>query len=165
MLHPVDFDAVVTCDGVGGHYPDQMHSGVGWWTGSLLILFTKANGVVVVHDGHETSKRFALRFGHGAINCQHYAATVTMLGKGDEELLRYGIRTFNVPGAYITTAGDHVSMRLFDADGKPFDETTGMRQIRHLMQTDQIPIPVNEHAKGRIVERHDLSQHYATAEG
>lgn len=166
MLNPVDLPRVISDDRVHGTYPEHIHDGVAWWIGSCLILMTQAHGVAVVHDGQDLSRQFAERFAQGAINCKHYGATVSMLGAGSEELLAYGIRTLQVPGVLITADDSgSVSMRLFTAEGKEMGEDTGLSRIREVIARDQVPIPVNETSKGRILRRDDLTEQYAVAEG
>ena len=171
MLRPVDLPTVFADDRIHGtdhghkntKDPAQIHAGLAWWVGSCLVLTTRSHGVVLVHDGTELGRDYARSFGQGATNCEHYAATVTVLGQGSEDLLAYGIRTLQAPGALITTDGDQVTVRLFAADSSPMTEGTGLERICDLIARDRVPIPVNEEAKGRIVQRTDLAEHYAAA--
>jgi phosphomannomutase len=166
VLNPIELRAVVAGRHVHGHHPDEIHPGVAWWTGACLIKVQKVHGVALVHDGRELSQVFADRFARGAINCEHYAATVSDLGVGDLALLHFAIRTLQVPGVHITTTDtDEVALDLFDANANPIDENRGLARIRALMQADRVPIPVNAQARGRILHRHDLAKHFAEAEG
>lgn len=173
MLNPIDLPTVFAADRVHGTSTEPfpgprvglIHPGVAWWIGACLILTSKANGVAVVHDGTDLGRRYTDRFCRGAVNCQHYAATVSVLGEGGHELLAYGIRTLRVPGMLISTEGCEVTMRLVNADGAPMTCGTGLELICDLIARDRVPIPVNEAARGRIVDRRDLADHYATAEG
>ncbi|MDH6127964.1 hypothetical protein [Kitasatospora sp. GP82] len=165
MLNPVDLAVVFAHDRVHGTVPDEIHPAVAWWVGSCLVLTTRAHGVALVHDGTALAKEFTDRFCRGAINCAHYGATVSVVGEGGDDLLAYAIRTLQVPGALITTAGRHVTIRLFAASGAPITEDTGLERICDLIARDKVPIPVNDTARGRIVHRRDLAQHYAAAEG
>ncbi|MFI6155065.1 hypothetical protein ACIBCA_20490 [Kitasatospora sp. NPDC051170] len=79
--------------------------------------------------------------------------------------MAYAIRTLQVPGARISTTGAAVTIRLFTADGALITEGTGLERICDLIARDKVPIPVNDHSRGRVVHRPDLAQHYATAEG
>jgi len=56
-----------------------------------------------------------------------------------------------------------VTIRLFASDGSPLTEGSGLERICDLIARDRVPIPVNEQAKGRIVHRTDLAEHYAAA--
>ncbi|MBV6700380.1 hypothetical protein [Kitasatospora aureofaciens] len=173
MLRPVDLPTVFADDRIHGtdhgykdtKNPDQIHAGVAWWVGACLVLTTRSHGVALVHDGTELGHAYATNFSKGAINCQHYAATVSVIGEGGEELLQYGIRTLQIPGALITTKGTKVTIRLFAADGSPVTEGTGLERICDLIARDKVPIPVNDADRGRVVYRPDLADHYATAEG
>ncbi|WP_369185820.1 hypothetical protein [Streptomyces sp. Y1] len=165
MLNPVDLSKVFTEDRIAGLHPTDIHPAVAWWVGSCLVLTTGAHGVALVHDGSELAKQYCGLFNRGAINCRHFAATVSVVGEGDEELLAYAIRTLQVPGVRISTAGDEVTIRLFAADGAPITEGAGLERICDLIARDKVPIPVNDHSRGRVVHRPDLAKHYATAEG
>ncbi|MFC9426900.1 hypothetical protein [Streptomyces sp. NPDC056987] len=65
-----------------------------------------------------------------------------------------------VPGARLSTTGDGerptVTIRLYDAAGRPVTEDTGLAGLREMIASDQVPIPVNDQAKGSITERRDL---------
>lgn len=65
-----------------------------------------------------------------------------------------------VPGALLTTADgggrQTVTIRLYDADGQPVTEDTGLAKLREMIASDRVPIPVNDQAKGSIIERRDL---------
>ncbi|MGW1764024.1 hypothetical protein ACWCQL_08040 [Streptomyces sp. NPDC002073] len=165
MLNPVDLPTVFAEDRVHGRHPTEIHPAVAWWVGSCLVLATRSHGVALVHDGTELAKEYTGLFNRGAINCRHYAATVSVVGKGGEDLLAYAIRTLQVPGALITTAGAEVTIRLFAADGTPIRAGTGLERICDLIARDKVPIPVNDTARGRVVNRPDIAQHFATAEG
>jgi len=171
VLRPVDLPSVFADDRIHGidfgyrdtNEPGRIHAGVAWWVDGCLVLTTRAHGVVLVHDGTYLATDYARSFGRGAINCEHYAATVSVLGAGDEDLLAYGIRALQVPGALITSFGSEVTIRLFASDGSPLTEGSGLERICDLIARDRVPIPVNEQAKGRIVHRTDLAEHYAAA--
>ncbi|MDH6143284.1 MULTISPECIES: hypothetical protein [Kitasatospora] len=165
MLNPVDLGVVFGDDRIHGRVPDEIHPAVAWWVGSCLVLTTRAHGVALVHDGTALAKEFADRFCRGAINCQHYAATVSLVGEGGDDLLAYAIRTLQVPGATITASGRYISIRLFTANNEPIASGTGLERVCDLIARDKVPIPVNDTAKGRIVHRRDLAQYYAAAEG
>lgn len=171
MLRPVDLPTVFADDRIHGtdygyqetDDPAQIHAGVAWWVGGCLVLTAGMHGVVLVHDGSELAQDYARSFGQGATNCQHYAATVSVLGQGDQDLLAYGIRTLQVPGALITSQDKQVTIQLFAADGTAITEGGGLERICDLIARDRVPIPVNQQAKGRVVHRADLAEHYARA--
>ncbi|MDH6579509.1 hypothetical protein [Kitasatospora sp. MAP5-34] len=165
MLNPVDLPTVFAEDLVHGRHRAEIHPGVAWWVGSCLVLVTRSHGVALVHDGTELAKEYTGQFCRGAVNCQHYAATISVLGEGGEDLLAYAIRTLQVPGALITTVGAEVTIRLFAADGTPISEGTGLERICDLIARDKVPIPVNDTARGRVVHRPDIAQHFAASEG
>lgn len=171
MLRPVDLPTVFADDRIHGtdygyqdtDDPAQVHAGIAWWVGGCLVLTTGVHAVVLVHDGTELARGYARSFGQGATNCKHYAATVSVLGQGDQDLLAYGIRTLQVPGVLIATDGDKVTIRLFAADGSSMTAGTGLERICDLIARDRVPIPVNDQARGRVVQRADLAEHYAAA--
>ncbi|PWI45370.1 hypothetical protein [Streptomyces sp. ICBB 8177] len=173
MLSPVDLPSVfapdrihgVLTDPFPGPRPGLIHSALGWWVGSCLVLTCRAGAVAVVHDGTEPAMRLADHFARGAANCLHYAATVSIIGEGDADLLAYGVRTVQGPGALITTDAGEVTMRLLAAGGTPMTCGTGLELICDLIARDRVPIPVNAGARGRILQRRDFAHHYATAEG
>ncbi|BAJ30464.1 MULTISPECIES: hypothetical protein [Kitasatospora] len=165
MLNPVDLSKVIRPDSVSGRDPDEIHKAVAWWVGSCLVLTAKVHGVVLVDDGTELAKAYSALFAQGAINCRSYAATVSVLGEGDEDLLAYGVRTFQVPGARISSAGDQVVIRLLAADGTVIGIGSGLEKISDLIARDKVPLPVNDRARGHIVYRLDLATHYAAAKG
>ncbi|MGW3570147.1 hypothetical protein ACWDSL_40835 [Streptomyces sp. NPDC000941] len=138
-----------------GRFPGEIHEGVAWWIGACLVVATKTNRIVVAHNGHPTSVIFHERLCRGAINARHYACHVTVLGTADEAGLLAAMAALGyLPGALITTAaaedGETVRIALYDADGKPLTEDTGLAVIRRLVADDQVPIPVNEQAKGHV---------------
>lgn len=66
------------------------------------------------------------------------------------------------PGALLTTTDgggrQTVTIRLYDADGQPVTEDTGLVRLRKMIAADRVPLPVNDQAKGRITERRDLAE-------
>ncbi|WP_035841309.1 hypothetical protein [Kitasatospora azatica] len=165
MLNPVDLPTLFAEDRIHGCHPGEIHPAVAWWVASCLVLVTESHGVALVHDGADLAKEYTSLFCRGAINCRHYAATVSVVGGGGEELLAYAIRALRVPGALITTAGAQVTIRLFAADGTPIRVGGGLERICDLIARGKVPIPVNDTARGRVVNRHDIAMHFATAEG
>ncbi|MEU7021650.1 hypothetical protein ABZ990_13450 [Streptomyces sp. NPDC046203] len=165
MLHPVDLSTVFAEDRVHGRHLTDIHPAVAWWIGSCLVLTTGAHGVALVHDGTEPAKQYCGLFNRGAVNCEHYTATVSVVGAGDEELLAYAIRTLQVPGARISAFGAEVTIRLFTADGSAITDGTGLERICGLIALDKVLLPVNDRARGRVVHRPDLAKHYFGAEG
>ncbi|GAA3368786.1 hypothetical protein GCM10020367_08550 [Streptomyces sannanensis] len=164
MLNPVDLSIVFAEDRIHGRHPGEIHPAVAWWVGSCLILTTRSHGVALVHDGTELAKQYAGLFNRGAINCQHFAATVSVIGEGGQDLLAYAIRTLQVPGTLISSAGAEVTIRLFASDGAEIREGAGLERICDLIARDKVPIPVNDHSRGRVIHRPDLAHYFATAE-
>ncbi|MFK0113150.1 hypothetical protein [Streptomyces sp. NPDC091217] len=158
MLNPIDPAAVIRDGGAVGQYPGQIHEGVGWWLGACLVVTAKTSRLAVAHDGNLLSDHFAGRLCQGAINAQHYACTVRLLGKQSEEELLAEASAFQAPGAWLSTetTGDvhTVRIRLYTAQGVLLDETNGLAAIRDLIAQDRVPRPVNSNAKGEIVWWH-----------
>ncbi|MBX9398011.1 hypothetical protein K4749_31600 [Streptomyces sp. TRM72054] len=142
--------------GASGLFPGQIHEGVAWWIGACLVVVLKTTRLVVAHDGHPTSATFHERLCRGAINAQHFACRVTDLRTTTEaELLSVMSVLGNLPGALIATTttedGEIVNIALYDVEGKPLTEHTGLATIRRLIADDHVPIPVNNRAKGLVV--------------
>ncbi|MGW1051095.1 hypothetical protein ACWDBD_05915 [Streptomyces sp. NPDC001118] len=161
MLNPIDTDAVIQDGRVAGIYPGEIHEGVAWWVAACFVVVSQARQVAVAHDDHPTTAEFHRRFCRGAINAEHWGCRVSSLGTADEaRLLQAMKRLGGVPGALLTTAdvgGQRtVAIRLYDADGQPVTEETGLARLREMIATDRVPIPVNDQAKGRITQRRDL---------
>ncbi|MGD6755799.1 hypothetical protein [Streptomyces sp. BH105] len=156
MLNPIDPDAVIRDGGATGHHPSQIHAGVAWWLGACLVVTQKTSHIVVAHDGETLSTTYATRFARGAINAQHYKCRVTLLTTpADRNQLGSVAADFgSVPSAHISTAPPgEVTVALFDADGKPLTEETGLATIRNLIGQDHVPLPVNDAARGTIEYR------------
>ncbi|MFJ8955023.1 hypothetical protein ACIRO1_33495 [Streptomyces sp. NPDC102381] len=156
MLNPIDAKAVIRDGGATGHHPRQIHAGVAWWLGACLVVTQKASHVVVAHDGEAISTQYATRFARGAINALHYKCLVTALQEPTEPT-ELGLATADlgsIPSAHIsTTPSAEVTVALFDADGKPLTEESGLAAIRDLIAQDRVPIPVNDAARGTIEYR------------
>ncbi|BBJ44062.1 hypothetical protein SSPO_067800 [Streptomyces antimycoticus] len=154
MLNPIDVAAVIRDGGAIGRFPDEIHVGVAWWMGASLVVLTRADRIVVAHDGHPTSSRFHERFCRGAVNARHFACVVVDLRVSDESGLMRVTQEFGaVPGALITTTGDGVDtvrISLYDGGGHPLGEESGLAAIRDMIAEDRVPIPVNEQARGRV---------------
>ncbi|MEE4594030.1 hypothetical protein V2J94_19395 [Streptomyces sp. DSM 41524] len=155
MLRPINTDTVIRDGAASGRFPGQIHEGVAWWIGACLVVATKTNRISVAHDGYPTSALFHERLCQGAINAQHYACHVTSLGTASGTGLLAAMAALgHMPGALITTTtaedGATVRIALYDTDGKPLAEDTGLAIIRRLIADDQVPIPVNDGAKGRV---------------
>ncbi|MGO4418024.1 hypothetical protein AB4Z54_04455 [Streptomyces sp. MCAF7] len=155
MLKPIDTNTVIRDGAASGRFPGQIHEGVAWWIGACLVVATKTNRIAVAHDGHSTSAIFHERLCRGAINARHYACHVSVLGTADEAGLLAAMAALgHMPGVLITTTttddGATVRVALYDTDGKPLAEDTGLAIIRRLVADDQVPIPVNDQAKGRV---------------
>ncbi|RDG36060.1 phosphohexomutase domain-containing protein [Streptomyces corynorhini] len=161
MLNPIDTDTVIRDGRVVGVFPDEIHEGVAWWVAACFVVVSHTRQMVVAHDGHPTTAEFHQRFCHGAINAQHLGCQVSSLGTADEAQLLYAMKALgSVPGAWLSTTDDSgrltVTIRLYDADGRPVTEDTGLAVLREMIASDRVPIPVNDQAKGSITERRDL---------
>lgn len=164
MLNPIDTAAVIRDGGALGRYACEIHEGVAWWLGACLVLTQQATRIAVAHDGHPLSAAFADRFCRGAINAQHYACDVRHMGHQNEETLLLALNHLRgVPGAWLSTSGPDtdqtVRITLFDRQGARLDDANGLAEIRHLIATDRVPLPVNDRAKGTIEHWHpDLTR-------
>ncbi|MFD8378943.1 hypothetical protein ACFV2X_10440 [Streptomyces sp. NPDC059679] len=155
MLNPIDTAAVIRDGGAIGCFPGEIHEGVAWWVGACLVVATQAHRIVVGYDGCATSAVFYRRFCRGAVNAQHFACAVTDLRVATEAILVQTTQELGaVPGALVTTTVDdgveQVKIALYDGEGHPLGEETGLARIRHMIAGDRVPIPVNEQAKGRV---------------
>lgn len=161
MLNPIDTDTVIRDGRIAGAYPSEIHEGVAWWVASCFVVIGQARQMAVAHDGHTTTAEFHRRFCLGAINAEHWGCQAVSLGTADEAQLLHAMKHLGgTPGALLTTTDDGdrrtVTIRLYDADGQPVTEDTGLAKLREMIASDRIPIPVNDQAKGRITERRDL---------
>ncbi|MEU5026020.1 hypothetical protein [Streptomyces milbemycinicus] len=156
MLNPIDTGAVVRDGGVVGRFPGEIHEGVAWWVGACLVAAMRARRIVVAHDGRATSEAFYRRLCRGAVNAGHLACIVVDLGvAGEATLFRAMQELGSVPGALVTTlVGDDgaetVKIALYDGAGHMLGEEAGLARIRRMIAEDRIPIPVNEHSRGRV---------------
>lgn len=163
MLNPIDTAAVITGDQVTGLFPGQIHEGVAWWIGACLVRVHQAHHIATAHGPHPAVVEFARRFQKGAMNCGHYACLVSNLGQADETALVAATLSLAVPGAYLTAEDTdtgvvvRITIRLYGPDGTRIGEDTGLGEIRALIDTDRIPIPVNEPAQGHVESRPDLA--------
>ncbi|QNE74645.1 hypothetical protein F0344_08495 [Streptomyces finlayi] len=161
MLNPIRTAAVIRDGRASGAFPGEIHEGVSWWVASCFVVVSKTSRLVLAHDGEATSLEFADGFQRGAMNAQHWACEVSNLGAADERtLLRVAAGLGGVPAALIATAqgdvgGETVTISLFGSDGQSVEEDH-LAEIREMIETDNVPIPVNEGAKGRVVDRRDL---------
>ncbi|MGW3649740.1 hypothetical protein [Streptomyces sp. NPDC000878] len=162
MLNPIDSDAVIRDGRISGAFPGQIHEGVAWWVAACFVVISQARQLAVAHDEHPTTAEFHQRFCRGAINAEHWGCQVASLGTADEVQLLHAMKELGgVPGALLTTTdsgGDRqtITIRLYDADGRPVTEDTGLARVRRMIASDRVPIPVNDQAKGNITERRDL---------
>ncbi|MET7904020.1 hypothetical protein ABZS86_22270 [Streptomyces sp. NPDC005355] len=161
MLNPIDSDAVIRDGCIAGAFPGEIHEGVAWWVGACFVVVHEARRLAVAYDGHPTTAAFHRRLCQGAINAQHFGCLVCDLGTADEDQLHRAMKHLGgVPGVFLSTADDGgrrtVSIRLYDALGQPVTEDTGIAKVRQMIAADQVPLPVNERAKGRITDRRDL---------
>ncbi|KAF0647954.1 MULTISPECIES: phosphohexomutase domain-containing protein [Streptomyces] len=161
MLTPIDTDAVIRDGRVAGAFPDEIHEGVAWWVAACFVVVVRVRQMAVAHDSHPVTAGFHQRFCRGAVNAQHFGCQVSSLGVADEAQLMHATnRLGGVAGALLTTADDGgrqtVTIRLYNADGRPVTEDTGLARLRQMIASDRVPLPVNDQAKGRVTERRDL---------
>ncbi|MGW6603672.1 hypothetical protein [Streptomyces sp. NPDC055036] len=161
MLNAIDTEAVIRDGRIAGVFPGEIHEGVAWWAGACHVVVSRARQMAVAHDGHPTTAEFHRRLCRGATHAEHYACLVSDLGTAGEDQLHRAMKELgDVPGALLSTADDGgrqtVTIRLYDAQGQPVTEDTGLAKIRKLIDADRVPRPVNDQARGRIVERRDL---------
>jgi hypothetical protein len=162
VLNPIDAEVVIRDGRIAGTFPAEIHHGVAWWVASCFVVTSKTHQLAVAHDGHPTTAEFHRLFCRGAINAQHFACQVSDLGAADEaRLLRATKDLGETPGALLTTTQDedrhHVTIRLYDTQGQQVTDDSGLAAIRDMIAADRIPIPVNDQARGRIVDRRDLA--------
>ncbi|MDA5284296.1 hypothetical protein [Streptomyces sp. Isolate_45] len=151
MLNPIDTDRVIRDGGAIGRFPDEIHPGVAWWMAACFVMTTRADRLAVAHDGKAATAEFFDRMCLGAINVQHYACLVLDRGvAGQGELLATMKELDRVPGMRVTSDQDIVTITLYDRDGNPLTEPTGLLVIRRMIAEDRVPIPVNAECKGRI---------------
>ncbi|MFD6229822.1 hypothetical protein ACFWFZ_23545 [Streptomyces sp. NPDC060232] len=158
MLNPIDTATVIGENEVSGAFPGQIHEGVAWWVGACYVALTRTSALAVADDGHPATAEFRRRITQGAVNARHFACHVTDLGPSSEEALKATMDDLGgVPGAYLHTSKDDdhttITIRLYAADGSPVTETSGLADLRRMIDNDRIPIPVNEHARGTITRR------------
>jgi hypothetical protein len=161
VLKPIDSDAVIRDGRVAGAFPDEIHEGVAWWVAACFVVVSQARQMAVAHDSHPATAEFHRRFCRGAINAEHFGCQVSSLGTADEAQLLHAMKQLGgVPGALLTTTDDGgrqtVTIRLYDADGQPVTEDTGLARVRQMIASDRVPVPVNDQAKGSITERRDM---------
>ncbi|GHH12567.1 hypothetical protein [Streptomyces rubradiris] len=161
MLQPIDTDRIIRDSRVSGSYPEEIHQGVAWWVAACFVVVSGAGQMAVAHDDHPVTDGFHRRFCLGAINAGHWRCQVCTLGVADEAQLLYAMQELGcVPGALLTTAESGtrptVTIRLYDTQGRPVAEDTGLAMVREMIARDRVPLPVNEQAKGRITSRRDL---------
>ncbi|MER0480069.1 hypothetical protein ABR737_17270 [Streptomyces sp. Edi2] len=161
MLNPIDTAAVIRDGRVAGTFPGEIHKGVAWWVAACFVVVSRTSRIAVAHDGHPTTGDFHRRFCRGAINAQHFSCQLADLGEANEDQLVHAMQALgNIPGALLSTTGDGgrqtVTIRLYDAEGRPLTEDTGLAKVREMIAADRVPIPVNDQAKGRITLRRDL---------
>jgi hypothetical protein len=164
MLKPIDTGTVIRDGGAFGLFPQEIHTGVAWWIAACFVVTTKTNRLVAAHDGNPTSIEFFQLLCWGAINAQHYACTVVTLADAAETMLLDVMHAAgDVPGVRISSApaalGSTVTIALYDRDGKPLTEATGLAEIRAMIAQDRVPIPVNASSKGRIQPHAQEGEH------
>ncbi|MFB7270605.1 hypothetical protein [Streptomyces sp. NPDC056244] len=159
MLNPVDTEAVIRDGGATGRFPGEIHEGVAWWLGACLVVTQKARRIGVAHDGHPAVAEFTSRLCRGAINAQHYACNVRLLGHQTEARLLAALKSFQgAPGAWLSASTDDEALimriTLYSRHGIALDETNGLAEIRRMIDEDRVPIPVNDQARGTIEPWH-----------
>lgn len=163
MLNPIDTDAVIRDGRITGAFPGEIHEGVAWWVAACFVVVSQARQMAVAHDSHPATAEFHQRFCRGAVNAEHFGCQVSSLGTADEAQLLHAMRELGgVPGALLTTTDgcgrQTVTIRLYDADGQPVTDDTGLARLRAMIASDRVPLPVNDQARGRITERRDLAE-------
>ncbi|MET7621588.1 hypothetical protein [Streptomyces sp. NPDC005408] len=160
MLKPIDAERVIRDRQVSGRFPGDLHEGVAWWVAACFVAAAKTHRMAVAYDGRESTEQFRRHFHQGAINAQHFACHIHDLGQADETQLLHAMKHLGAPGAHLsTTPVDDVlvaTIRLYEADGELLDEDTGLARIRDMIARDQVPIPVNAAAKGRVEDHSGL---------
>ncbi|MEV6316020.1 hypothetical protein [Streptomyces sp. NPDC051776] len=157
MLNSIKVDAVIRDDRATGTFPSEIHEGVGWWVASCFVIVARTSALVLAHDGSPAGELFVDRMGNGATNAQHYACQVSVLGQADEtQLLDAARQLGGVPAARVSADGTTVTIDLYAEDGSRITEETGWAKIRDQIRNDQVPRPVNDQAKGCVINRADL---------
>ncbi len=151
MLNPIDADRVICDGGATGRFPDEIHPGVAWWMAACYVVTARADRLVVAYDGQAATAEFFDRMCLGAINAQHYACLVLDRGVADRDELLAAMKELDrVPSMYAATSNGTATITLYDRDGAPLTERTGLHLIRRMIAEDRVPIPVNDGCKGRI---------------
>ncbi|WP_405490168.1 hypothetical protein [Streptomyces sp. NBC_00096] len=151
MLDPIDTDAVIRDGGATGRFPHEIHTGVAWWMAACYVVTARVDRLVVACDGQPATVEFFDRMCLGAINAQHYACLVVDRGVAcQDDLLVVMKELGRVPGMYAATSNGTATLTLYDCDGEPLTERSGLHLIRRMIAEDRVPIPVNAGSKGRI---------------
>ncbi|MFE3861081.1 hypothetical protein ACFXPT_11690 [Streptomyces goshikiensis] len=151
MLNPIDPDQVIRDGGVTGCFPEEIHPGVAWWMAACYVVTTRADRLVVAYDGQPATAEFFDRMCLGAINAQHYKCHVIDRGPASPDDLLAAMKELErVPGMYASTDNGTATITLYDRDGAPLTDRTGLQLIRRMIAEDRVPIPVNTESKGRI---------------
>ncbi|MFG2984950.1 hypothetical protein ACGFYQ_27450 [Streptomyces sp. NPDC048258] len=151
MLNPIDTDKVIRDGGATGRFPDEMHPAAAWWIAACFVVTLRSDQLVVAHDGQPATAKFFDLLCQGAINAQHYACQVLDLGVADEDELVIAMKEADrAPGMRVTTAGDQVTITLYDRAGVPLAERPSLYLIRRMIAEERIPLPVNTECKGSI---------------
>ncbi|WP_299535347.1 hypothetical protein [uncultured Streptomyces sp.] len=154
MLSSAGADAIFTERSVRGRFPDQVHQGIGWWLGACLVVTQQASRLAVAHDGHPVVSEIAARLCRGAINAQHYRCQVQYLGHSSTDDFFSAMKASGgACGAWLDASDDlgvtTVEITLYSRGGLALPPAA-LRGIRLLMERDQVPIPVNDAARGAI---------------
>ncbi|WP_327416986.1 hypothetical protein [Streptomyces sp. NBC_01233] len=151
MLNPIDTDKVIRDGGATGRFPSEIHPSVAWWMAACFVMTTRTDRLVAAYDGNPASAQFFDRMCIGAINVQHYACLVLDRGVANEDGLLVTMKDMDrAPGMRVSSEQDTLTITLYDRDGAPLTEHTGLHVIRRMIAEDRVPIPVNAGCKGRI---------------
>ncbi|MCF3100997.1 phosphomannomutase/phosphoglucomutase [Streptomyces roseoverticillatus] len=139
----MDYSRLVKAYDIRGEVPEQLNTDVARKAGALFIRLTDAPRIVVARDMRSTSPDLANAFADGATSA---GADVVLAGLGSTDYLYYASGTLNVPGAMITASHNPAKdngIKLCRAGAAPVGEDSGLAQIRHWLETDDIPAPAS----------------------
>ncbi|HEX4978370.1 MAG TPA: phosphomannomutase/phosphoglucomutase [Nocardioides sp.] len=152
-----NLDRVFKAYDVRGVVPDQVDEHLARAMGAAFVTVTAADAVVVGHDMRPSSPGMATAFAEGASRA---GAEVTMIGLASTDQLYFASGTLGLPGAMFTASHNparYNGVKLCRAHAVPVGEQTGLREIRDLVATGDVPASGR---RGSVVER-DLLEEYA----
>ncbi|WKK22996.1 phosphomannomutase/phosphoglucomutase [Streptomyces olivoreticuli] len=155
----MDYSRLVKAYDIRGEVPDQLNTDITRKAGALFIRLTDAPKIVVARDMRSTSPDLADAFADGATAA---GADVVMAGLGSTDYLYYASGKLNVPGAMITASHNPAKdngIKLCRAGAAPIGEDSGLAQIRHWLETDDIPEPAN--TRGTLTHNNLLGDYSA----